>query len=125
MLRPPPESTRTDTLFPSTTLFLSLIRLDNFGEYANIFIERRYYENDPALLACQRTNTVFPWTGISGLIDIEPRHQLIFKEAKRHGLVCGLTLPVGVVGEPPGRSEERRVGKECVSTCRSRWSPYH
>src|SRR3546814_19754117 len=27
------------------------------------------------------------------------------------------------LGEP--RSEERRVGKECVSTCRSRWSPYH
>src|SRR3546814_13174642 len=24
-----------------------------------------------------------------------------------------------------GRSEARRVGKECVSTCRSRWSPYH
>src|SRR3546814_12267587 len=24
-----------------------------------------------------------------------------------------------------GRSEERRVGKECVSTCRTRWSPYH
>ena len=30
-------------------------------------------------------------------------------------LVCGLWE----------RSEERRVGKECVSTCRSRWSPYH
>src|SRR3546814_11339138 len=29
--------------------------------------------------------------------------------------------PVGGLG----RSEERRVGKECVSTCRSRWSPYH
>src|SRR3546814_11398571 len=29
-------------------------------------------------------------------------------------------------GHPPLlRSEERRVGKECVSTCRSRWSPYH
>src|SRR3546814_7198174 len=27
--------------------------------------------------------------------------------------------------EHPERSEERRVGKECVSTCRSRWSPYH
>src|SRR3546814_14582638 len=26
---------------------------------------------------------------------------------------------------PPARSEERRVGKECVSTCRSRWSPDH
>src|SRR3546814_7119184 len=27
--------------------------------------------------------------------------------------------------QPAQRSEERRVGKECVSTCRSRWSPYH
>src|SRR3546814_14412279 len=32
-------------------------------------------------------------------------------------------LPLG--GGGPCRSEERRVGKECVSTCRSRWSPYH
>src|SRR3546814_16961961 len=30
-----------------------------------------------------------------------------------------ILLPLGI------RSEERRVGKECVSTCRSRWSPYH
>src|SRR3546814_14531622 len=28
-------------------------------------------------------------------------------------------------GNVSRRSEERRVGKECVSTCRSRWSPYH
>src|SRR3546814_5706611 len=28
-------------------------------------------------------------------------------------------------GDEESRSEERRVGKECVSTCRSRWSPYH
>src|SRR3546814_13490530 len=28
-------------------------------------------------------------------------------------------------GDTVVRSEERRVGKECVSTCRSRWSPYH
>src|SRR3546814_1126663 len=28
-------------------------------------------------------------------------------------------------GADMARSEERRVGKECVSTCRSRWSPYH
>src|SRR3546814_7126464 len=27
--------------------------------------------------------------------------------------------------QPADRSEERRVGKACVSTCRSRWSPYH
>src|SRR3546814_2487190 len=30
-----------------------------------------------------------------------------------------------VPGRPAWRSEERRVGKECVRTCRSRWSPYH
>src|SRR3546814_5740226 len=36
----------------------------------------------------------------------------------------GRTVPVQRVVMLP-RSEERRVGKECVSTCRSRWSPYH
>src|SRR3546814_18283820 len=30
-----------------------------------------------------------------------------------------------MASEGGSRSEERRVGKECVSTCRSRWSPYH
>src|SRR3546814_12086790 len=30
-----------------------------------------------------------------------------------------------IVAVGASRSEERRVGKECVSTCRSRWSPYH
>src|SRR3546814_14337052 len=30
-----------------------------------------------------------------------------------------------VDAQAAARSEERRVGKECVSTCRSRWSPYH
>src|SRR3546814_1540881 len=30
-----------------------------------------------------------------------------------------------LIFEDKARSEERRVGKECVSTCRSRWSPYH
>src|SRR3546814_10306966 len=31
----------------------------------------------------------------------------------------------GGIAAHENRSEERRVGKECVSTCRSRWSPYH
>src|SRR3546814_6037374 len=34
-------------------------------------------------------------------------------------------LPVDGGNVRLSRSEERRVGKECVSTCRSRWSPYH
>src|SRR3546814_20232738 len=41
------------------------------------------------------------------------------------GIITGLILSISrAVGET-ARSEERRVGKECVSTCRSRWSPYH
>src|SRR3546814_11506881 len=34
-------------------------------------------------------------------------------------------LPNRTRSETGKRSEERRVGKECVSTCSSRWSPYH
>src|SRR3546814_4708199 len=40
--------------------------------------------------------------------------------------VAGLgALAVGLEVDEVTRSEERRVGKECVSTCRYRWSPYH
>src|SRR3546814_10929113 len=39
------------------------------------------------------------------------------------GRACAGTRGRAPFGCP--RSEERRVGKECVSTCRSRWSPYH
>src|SRR3546814_18620353 len=38
-------------------------------------------------------------------------------------LVAAMLYPYSDL--PEDRSEERRVGKECVSTCRSRWSPYH
>src|SRR3546814_17475030 len=34
-------------------------------------------------------------------------------------------VAIGASDNPMSRSEERRVGKECVSTCRSRWSSYH
>src|SRR3546814_12705178 len=53
-----------------------------------------------------------------------------------HGGLLGVLVAMGVfarmqklkyfeVADFTARSEERRVGKECVSTCRSRWSPYH
>src|SRR3546814_20219284 len=38
---------------------------------------------------------------------------------------CELLTLMRIRPAPPRRSEERRVGKECVSTCRSRWWPYH
>src|SRR3546814_14992605 len=53
----------------------------------------------------------------------------VLKDAAVAGLGVAL-LPTFIAGTEVGigrleaRSEERRVGKECVSTCRSRWSPY-
>lgn len=79
-----------------------LIRMDNFGEWADIFVERKYYHDDPALLACQRTNIAFAWTQLSKLISFGPSQIAILSEAQRHGLCTGLTLPVGVMGEPHG-----------------------
>src|SRR3546814_12318209 len=54
----------------------------------------------------------------------------LWEDPQRHETALR-TYPMGRIGEPEDvsgmvvRSEERRVGKECVSTCRSRWSPYH
>ena len=42
----------------------------------------------------------------------------------KKGVTQGNTL-IGAHSGLPIRSEERRVGKECSRTCRSRWSPYH
>ena len=44
------------------------------------------------------------------------RHEMPLPYLKNKPLV----IPINT-----GRSEERRVGKECTSVCRSRWSPYH
>src|SRR3546814_15598624 len=51
-------------------------------------------------------------------------------EGRRHAMLLDIAAVqlrdvVTGPGEDLKRSEERRVGKECVSTCRSRWSPYH
>src|SRR3546814_19779337 len=40
-------------------------------------------------------------------------------------LSLAIDQDLGNLGALTFRSEERRVGKECVRTCRSRWSPYH
>src|SRR3546814_12022190 len=66
----------------------------------------------------------------------EARHppRPVGKRRERGGPSAVMRLPpLLAVDHQPGlpqdgellRSEERRVGKECVSTCRSRWSPYH
>src|SRR3546814_11004667 len=52
--------------------------------------------------------------------------QMFFQKHMDTSGMTGLSLlPTELDPDHEPRSEERRVGKECVSTCRSRWSPYH
>src|SRR3546814_18523532 len=58
--------------------------------------------------------------------EIGPGTRIAYDRPPRQGLEHHLLLIAGqleltIAGQ---RTEERRVGKECVSTCRSRWSPY-
>src|SRR3546814_20177442 len=60
-----------------------------------------------------------------------PAFSVVFLR-ERVGAARWAAVVVGLIGvllilQPAGtgRSEERRVGQECVSTCRSRWSPFH
>src|SRR3546814_14435776 len=59
------------------------------------------------------TETIFSWPGIGRLL-------VTAIQARDFPTVEGIVLIFAAM-----RSEARRVGKECVSTCRSRWSPYH
>ena len=69
-----------------------------------------------ALLTGQDINVLFVAFGILNWVDPATN------EIVRSPL---LLVPVSLEPRADGRSEERRVGKECVQPCRSRWSPYH
>src|SRR3546814_5967364 len=56
-----------------------------------------------------------PFAGLPSLVEPQPGRRQ--HETRVDAVIAG--------GNTLARSEERRVGKECVSTCRSRWSPYH
>src|SRR3546814_18745241 len=105
MIRRPPRSTRTDTLFPYTTLFRSGRPLkprqpgETLGIFPDIFAH---------MLVRQRHDEAVDLTGLQ---FITKRIQPCFIAGHGRNLLR--------------RSEERRVGKECVSTCRSRWWAYH
>src|SRR3546814_18888134 len=61
-------------------------------------------------------------------LQIDDDAALVAVEAGEIGIVLADEMRARLAGDIAGRgldrSEERRVGKECVSTCRSRWSPY-
>src|SRR3546814_11162770 len=82
-----------------------------------------------------RTDTLCPYTtlfrsGLPGSIKTLPRRCQAYVAVRHHVIVVREeTLELRVERVDPNvyplRSEERRLGKECVSTFRSRWSPYH
>src|SRR3546814_19664224 len=102
MMRRPPRSTRTDTLFPYPTLF----RSDGTDQ-----------SRDPALAAGpgRRMALHRSWKA-----DPERLSGILHRQVPRR-------VPQRAPVPPPrgGQIGRARVGKECVSTCRSRWSPYH
>src|SRR3546814_14472675 len=118
MIRRPPRSTRTDTLFPYTTLFRSvefgahtvhhacLGRLDDRAAREEIAQSKADCE---ALLGSPVRHFAYPYgdSAAAGAREAEFCREL------------GFTTAV----TPETRSEERRAGKGCVSTCRYRWSP--
>src|SRR5213082_3747815 len=87
-----------------------------------------------ALSGCSTTTDhhyVFP-SGVAGLLEaeIEVAGQLGLRFHPCRGSMdlgqsSGGLPPDRVVEDIDARSEERRVGKECLTQCRSRWSPYH
>src|SRR3546814_15845236 len=116
MIRRPPRSTRTDTLFPYTTLFRSWT----------------------AMLDETRAQAQKLDKAIANQKESDRTHGEIQSWLRDLGLALGYDVWIAAndrgrlhEGLPLGsrcldsRSEERRVGNECVSTCRSRWSPYH
>src|SRR3546814_15138068 len=62
-------------------------------------------------------------TGIP--VSEAPRRLLAIGGSRKRGTDARGFRGIGRLAGLAYRSEERRVGKECVSTCRSRWSPYH
>src|SRR3546814_17322112 len=64
-------------------------------------------------------------TAVAGeLVQVAINLSLLLVTPDNFGLLLALTLAQGLA-QGSGRSEERRVGTECVSTCRYRWSPYN
>src|SRR3546814_11618777 len=112
MIRRPPRSTRTDTLFPYTTLFRSSASRATGSTIAQCLIQ-----SCERLVAAGQTQAkpariIIEWTGQDGMAR---------KIIEENGCLLGLDQ----AEERAVRSEERRVGKACDRTCRTRWSTYY
>src|SRR3546814_16662975 len=137
MIRRPPRSTRTDTLFPYTTLFRSAHRrAAGIGARRKRAARRHRQQIATTIASLVDTGRVLRVDGGGN-----PRSQLAKLVARRiNHFAPRIQQPadraatelrghrLAVVGDIEratlvSRSEERRVGKECVRTFRSQWSP--
>src|SRR3546814_16345263 len=103
MIRQPPRSTRTDSLFPYTTLFRSQ---RNDLDYADDALER-YMLRSRELLAREPKNAGY-------------KRELAYAYSNLGSIARERGMASDALGHFNDRSEERRVGKEGVITCRSR-----
>src|SRR3546814_16690998 len=131
MILRPPRSTRTDTLFPYTTLFRShapgYLRLHGECRCRNRLAHsgvRPGHNDDSAhdLLTLVIRSTARCHSPSSRLA----LHVILRREmpsGTEGGRKQPTRIPSARIEACASRSGERRVGKECDSTCRSRWSP--
>src|SRR3546814_14732014 len=133
MIRGPRRSTRTDTLFPYTTLFRSTLAALEAAPDGSLKGKVAFV--DHAMRRAQDGSGYGPYGDVRrrgpSIASKKGATALVIRSAgtdSHRNPHAGST--VFAEGDRPipssaVRSEERRVGKECVSTCRSRWSPYH
>src|SRR3546814_17631901 len=107
MIRRPPRSTRTDTLFPYTTLFRSVFPCSGASTFMS------------------NPHSFLTGPNFIGQLALDIFHSQIRTQCDDKADRATRQAQHRNSQETEDRSEERRVGKECVSTCRSRWSPYH
>src|SRR3546814_14124882 len=126
MIRRPPRSTRTDTRCPYTTLFRSA--LDALERVAEPSTHPQPAVDQSAARQSLQAELDAVLRGESSQIAYnayKARQYLLIEEFADTLGWMGFSLALVAALLHLFRSEERRVGKGCVSTCRSRWSQGH
>src|SRR3546814_19359359 len=127
MIRRPPRSTRTDTLFPYTTLF----RSHQHDEHPEGDKRATGPVGKPAAAGARQCADERANEGVTYSVHLRKDQVGEERETRRHadeGAECAGIEPAHQPGMNPAedrRTAERRVGKECGSTCRSRGARDH
>src|SRR3546814_14739130 len=126
MIRRPPGSTRTDTLFPYTTLFRSLGPVGILGLLLGRGQRLHAFRQLPVrVFQILRARADSLLQGVARVLDGQVGVLELGNFLLQHVFDLAAAQQAELVGSEQVRSEERRVGKECVSTCSSGWSPSH